>query len=174
MNAQKVFARIAKAVFKSVAPVYKLRMTTVYILNGPNLNLLGLREPEIYGHDTLASVQSLCHAKAKALGMTIVFRQTNVEGELVNQIHEAREKAEGIIINAGAYTHTSVALHDAIKAVARPTIEVHLSTVYSREAFRHHSYISPAARGVICGFGPQSYVLALEGLAAILNKEGTA
>lgn len=147
-------------------------MTTVYILNGPNLNLLGLREPEIYGHDTLASVEALCYTKAKALGMSIVFRQTNVEGELVNQIHEAREKAQGIVINAGAYTHTSVALHDAVKAVALPTIEVHLSNVYSREAFRHHSYISPAARGVICGFGPQSYVLALEGLAAILNKKG--
>ena len=144
----------------------------IYILNGPNLNLLGLREPEIYGHDTLASVEALCQVKAKALGLSIVFRQTNVEGELVNQIHEAREKAQGIIINAGAYTHTSVALHDAIKAVALPTIEVHLSNVYSREAFRHHSYISPAARGVICGFGPQSYELALEGLAAILNNKG--
>ena len=148
--------------------------TTIYILNGPNLNLLGLREPEIYGHDTLASVEALCQAKAKALGLTVVFRQTNVEGELVNQIHEAREKAQGIIINAGAYTHTSVALHDAIKAVALPAIEVHLSNVYSREAFRHHSFISPAARGVICGFGPQSYELALEGLAAILNKKGKA
>ncbi|MEP6827488.1 MAG: type II 3-dehydroquinate dehydratase [Aestuariivirga sp.] len=149
-------------------------MTTIYILNGPNLNLLGLREPEIYGHDTLASVEALCLTKAKALGLNVVFRQTNVEGELVNQIHEAREKAQGIIINAGAYTHTSVALHDAIKAVALPTIEVHLSNVYSREAFRHHSFISPAARGVICGFGPQSYELALEGLAAILKKKGKA
>ena len=149
-------------------------MTTIYILNGPNLNLLGLREPEIYGHDTLASVEALCQAKAKALGLTVVFRQTNEEGELVSQIHEAREKAQGIIINAGAYTHTSVALHDAIKAVALPTIEVHLSNVYSREAFRHHSYISPVARGVICGFGPQSYELALEGLAAILKKKGKA
>ena len=148
--------------------------TTIYILNGPNLNLLGLREPEIYGHDTLASVEALCQAKAKALGLTVVFRQTNVEGELVNQIHEAREKAQGIIINAGAYTHTSVALHDAIKAVALPAIEVHLSNVYSREAFRHHSFISPAARGVICGFGPQSYELALDGLVAILKKKGKA
>ncbi len=149
-------------------------MITVYILNGPNLNLLGLREPEIYGHDTLAIVETLCHAKAKTLGITIVFRQTNMEGEMVNHIHEAREKAQGIIINAGAYTHTSVALHDAIKAVALPAIEVHLSNVYSREAFRHHSYISPVVRGVICGFGSQSYELALEGLAAILNIKGKA
>lgn len=149
-------------------------MTTVYILNGPNLNLLGLREPEIYGHDTLAGIEARCRAKAKQLGLEVVFRQTNVEGELVNQIHEAREKAKGIIINAGAYTHTSVALHDALKAVALPAIEVHLSNVYRREAFRHHSYISPAAHGVICGFGPQSYELALEGLAAILNNKGKA
>jgi 3-dehydroquinate dehydratase II len=144
-------------------------MNTVFILNGPNLNLLGTREPEIYGADTLASIEQKCSAKAKALGMEIVFRQTNVEGELVNWIHEARGKAAGIIINAGAYTHTSVALHDALKGVALPTIEVHLSNVYKREAFRHHSYISPAAHGVICGFGAQSYELALEGLSGALN-----
>jgi 3-dehydroquinate dehydratase II len=144
-------------------------MNTVFILNGPNLNLLGTREPEIYGADTLASIEQKCAAKAKALGLEIVFRQTNVEGELVNWIHEAREKAAGIIINAGAYTHTSVALHDALKGVALPTIEVHLSNVYKREAFRHHSYISPAAHGVICGFGAQSYELALEGLSGVLT-----
>jgi 3-dehydroquinate dehydratase II len=144
-------------------------MNTVYILNGPNLNLLGTREPEIYGADTLASIEQKSSAKAKTLGLVIVFRQTNVEGELVNWIHEAREKAAGIIINAGAYTHTSVALHDALKGVALPAIEVHLSNVYKREAFRHHSYISPAAHGVICGFGAQSYELALEGLSSVLN-----
>jgi 3-dehydroquinate dehydratase II len=144
-------------------------MNTVYILNGPNLNLLGTREPEIYGADTLANIEQRCSTKAKTLGMAIVFRQTNVEGELVNWIHEARGKAAGIILNAGAYTHTSVALHDALKGVALPAIEVHLSNVYKREAFRHHSYISPAAHGVICGFGAMSYELALEGLSSVLN-----
>ena len=141
----------------------------IYILNGPNLNLLGTREPEIYGADTLAMVEEKCVAKAKALGLAIEFRQTNIEGELVNWIHEARLKAQGIIINAGAYTHTSVALHDALKGVGLPAIEVHLSNVYKRESFRHHSYISPAAHGVICGFGPHSYELALDGISSVLN-----
>jgi len=147
-------------------------MTTVYILNGPNLNLLGTREPEIYGHDTLAGIEETCRRRAKALGLEVVFRQTNVEGELVNFIHEAREKAQGLVINAGAYTHTSVALHDAVKAVGLPAVEVHLSNVYKREAFRHHSYLSPVAQGVICGFGPQSYELALEALSTIIKKKG--
>ena len=144
-------------------------METIFILNGPNLNLLGTREPDIYGAATLAMVEEQCAAKAKALGFKIDFRQTNVEGELVNWIHEARTKAQGIVLNAGAYTHTSVALHDALKAVALPAVEVHLSNVYQRESFRHHSYISPAVQGVICGFGPQSYELALEGLSRVLN-----
>ena len=144
-------------------------MKMIYILNGPNLNLLGTREPEIYGADTLAMVEEKCAAKAKTLGLVIDFRQTNIEGELVNWIHEARLKAQGIIINAGAYTHTSVALHDALKGVGLPAIEVHLSNVYKRESFRHHSYISPAAHGVICGFGPQSYELALDGISSVLN-----
>jgi 3-dehydroquinate dehydratase II len=146
-------------------------MKNVYILNGPNLNLLGTREPEIYGADTLADVETRCGEKAKALGFSIEFRQTNLEGELVNWIHEAREKASGIILNAGAYTHTSVALHDALKAVGLPAIEVHLSNVYKRESFRHHSFISPVAHGVICGFGVQSYELALDGMSGILNKK---
>ncbi len=146
-------------------------MKKVFILNGPNLNLLGTREPEIYGADTLADVETRCGAKAKTLGLSIEFRQTNLEGELVNWIHEAREKAAGIIINAGAYTHTSVALHDALKAVGLPAIEVHLSNVYKRESFRHHSFISPVAHGVICGFGVQSYELALDGMSGILNKK---
>lgn len=146
-------------------------MENVYILNGPNLNLLGTREPEIYGADTLADVEIRCAAKAKALGFGIEFRQTNLEGELVNWIHEARGKAAGIIINAGAYTHTSVALHDALKAVGLPAIEVHLSNVYKRESFRHHSYISPVAHGVICGFGVQSYELALDGMSGILKTK---
>ncbi|MDE2445044.1 MAG: type II 3-dehydroquinate dehydratase [Alphaproteobacteria bacterium] len=144
-------------------------MKTIYILNGPNLNLLGTREPEIYGADTLADVEARCAARCKALGLGMVFRQTNVEGELVTWIHDAREKAAGIVINAGAYTHTSVALHDAVKAVGLPTIEVHLSNVYKRESFRHHSYLSPVSHGVICGFGVQSYELALDGLSGILN-----
>ncbi len=146
-------------------------MENVYILNGPNLNLLGVREPEIYGADTLDDVEIRCAAKARALGFSIEFRQTNLEGELVTWIHEAREKASGIIINAGAYTHTSVALHDAIKAVGLPAIEVHLSNVYKRESFRHHSYISPVAHGVICGFGVQSYELALDGMSGILKTK---
>ena len=146
----------------------------IYILNGPNLNLLGTREPQIYGHDTLASIEALCHDRAKALGFEITFRQTNIEGELVNSIHEARDKAKGLIINAGAYTHTSVALHDAVKAVGLPAVEVHLSNVHAREAFRHHSYMAAAAKGVICGFGPHSYILALEALAQILNKKEKA
>jgi 3-dehydroquinate dehydratase II len=150
---------------------YKAPMNNIYILNGPNLNLLGKREPEIYGAETLADVKTRCVAKAEALGLTIEFRQTNLEGELVNWIHEAREKAAGVIINAGAYTHTSVALHDALKAVGLPAIEVHLSNVYKRESFRHHSYISPVAHGVICGFGVQSYEMALDGMSGILNKK---
>lgn len=149
-------------------------MKLVYILNGPNLNLLGTREPEIYGADTLADVETRCASKSEALGFSMVFRQTNLEGELVNWIHEAREKAAGIILNAGAYTHTSVALHDALKAVGLPAIEVHLSNVYKRESFRHHSYISPVADGVICGFGVQSYELALDGMSGILNTKRKA
>ncbi len=150
---------------------YKRAMENVFILNGPNLNLLGTREPEIYGAETLADVETRCDSKALALGLSIEFRQTNLEGELVNWIHEARGKASGIIINAGAYTHTSVALHDALKAVGLPAIEVHLSNVYKRESFRHHSYISPVARGVICGFGVQSYELALDGMSGILKTK---
>lgn len=144
-------------------------MKTIFVLNGPNLNLLGTREPEIYGAETLASIEQKCLAKAKALGLAIVFRQTNVEGELVNWIHEARGKAEAIILNAGAYTHTSVALHDALKAVGLPAIEVHLSNVYKRESFRHHSFISPAAHGVIAGFGAASYELALDAASNLIN-----
>ena len=144
-------------------------MKTIYVLNGPNLNLLGTREPEIYGAETLASIEQKCLIRAKALGVAIDFRQTNLEGELVNWIHEARGKAEAIILNAGAYTHTSVALHDALKAVGLPAIEVHLSNVYKREAFRHHSFISPAAHGVIAGFGAASYELAMEAASNLIN-----
>ena len=140
----------------------------VLVLNGPNLNLLGLREPGIYGSATLADIEELCRVTGERLDLDVDFRQSNHEGELVDLIHAARTTARGIAINAGAYTHTSIALHDAIRAVALPTVELHLSNVHARESFRHHSYLAPAATGVICGFGPRSYVLALEALAGIL------
>lgn len=143
------------------------RMTdTVHVLNGPNLNLLGTREPGIYGAATLADVEALCRAEGEALGFDIVFRQTNSEGALVDFIQAARG-SRGIVLNAAAYTHTSVALRDAVSAVGVPTIEVHLSNVFAREDFRHHSYLSPVVRGVICGFGPQSYVLGLRAVAGL-------
>ena len=145
----------------------------IYILNGPNLNLLGKRETEIYGSETLDDVRHACEARARGLGHEIEFRQTNVEGELVGWIQEARDKACGIVLNAAGYTHTSVAVHDALKASDLPIIEVHLSNIYRREPFRHKSYVSPVATGVICGFGGQGYGFALEALAAILNKGKT-
>jgi 3-dehydroquinate dehydratase II len=142
-------------------------MSRILILNGPNLNLLGTREPEIYGRETLEDIQVLCETKAKALGITVDFRQSNHEGELVEAIHAARGTFDGIIINAGAYTHTSVAILDALQAVNLPVIEVHLSNIYKREEFRHRSYISRAAKGVICGLGSIGYVLALEALTEL-------
>ena len=142
----------------------------VYVLNGPNLNMLGLREPEIYGRETLADVQRRAEAHAKRLNLTIDFRQSNHEGELVGWIQDARDKASGIVLNAGALTHTSIALLDALNAAELPAVEVHLSNVFKRESFRHHSYISPAAVGVICGFGANSYLLALSALAGILGE----
>ncbi len=140
-------------------------MQPIYILNGPNLNLLGLREPETYGAETLDDVHKRCETKAKALARTIVFRQSNHEGELVTWIQEARGKASGIILNAGAYTHTSIAIHDALRAAGVPVIEVHLSNIFRREPFRHTSYVSLVALGVICGFGPKGYELAIDALA---------
>jgi 3-dehydroquinate dehydratase-2 len=140
---------------------------TVYVLNGPNLNLLGTREPEIYGHATLADVEKLCADTAAGCGLTAICRQSNHEGELIDWIHEARaETAAGIVINAGGYTHTSIALHDALVGVQIPTVEVHVSNVYSRESFRHHSFIAKAAFASLCGFGIDGYRLALIGLAA--------
>ncbi|BCJ91101.1 3-dehydroquinate dehydratase 2 [Terrihabitans soli] len=144
--------------------------STVFVLNGPNLNLLGLREPEIYGSDTLNDIEDRVAARAKQLGLSVDFRQTNVEGQLVDWIQEARTKAKGIIINPAAYTHTSVALHDALKAADVPVIEVHLSNTYAREEFRHHSYVSPVAHGIVVGFGAYGYELALDGLARIIAK----
>jgi 3-dehydroquinate dehydratase-2 len=145
---------------------------TIYILNGPNLNLLGTREPDIYGSETLADIERRCRKKAEALGLNVALRQSNIEGELVGWIQEARERAQGIIINAAAYTHTSVALHDALKACGLPIVEVHLSNIYKREAFRHNSFVSPVANGVICGFGGQGYEFALDALAAIVHRSG--
>jgi 3-dehydroquinate dehydratase-2 len=146
-------------------------LPTVFILNGPNLNLLGVREPATYGYDTLADVEQRCLARAQALDLSIEFRQTNHEGQMVDWIHEAREAADGIIINAGALTHTSVAVLDALTAADLPVIEVHLSNIFRRERFRHHSYVSLAANGGIFGLGPQGYELALEALASLIDAE---
>jgi 3-dehydroquinate dehydratase-2 len=143
----------------------------VFILNGPNLNLLGVRDPSIYGRDTLGDIEERCIARAAALGLEIDFRQTNHEGQLVDWIQEARESADGIILNAGALTHTSVALLDALSAAELPVIEVHLSNIFRRESFRHHSYVSLAANGVICGLGAQGYELALEAVAGLIERE---
>ncbi|WP_430398259.1 type II 3-dehydroquinate dehydratase [Ferrovibrio sp.] len=140
----------------------------VYVLNGPNLNQLGTRQPEIYGRDTLDDVETLCRFTADRLGLEIDFRQTNHEGVLIDSIQEARTKAAAIVINAGAFTHTSVAMLDALNAFDKPVIEVHISNIFKRESFRHHSYVSPAARGGIFGLGPKGYALALEALADII------
>jgi 3-dehydroquinate dehydratase-2 len=141
----------------------------VFILNGPNLNMLGRREPGIYGAHTLASIEKECRTAGAELGLEIDFRQTNHEGELVTWIQEAGEQASGIIINPAAYSHTSIALHDAIRAVAPlPVVEVHLSNIHAREAFRHVSMVSPAVKGVICGLGPPGYILGLRAIAASL------
>lgn len=144
---------------------------TVWVLNGPNLNLLGEREPDTYGGETLTDIEKRCAKAAKQTGLKLEFRQTNHEGELVAWIQDAREGVAGLAINAGAYTHTSVAIHDALRLLSIPIVEVHLSNIFAREEFRHHSYISAAATGVICGFGGDSYVLALQALSAkIFNK----
>jgi 3-dehydroquinate dehydratase-2 len=141
----------------------------ILVLNGPNLNLLGTREPAIYGRDTLADVERLCAETGKRLGLTVDFRQHNHEGTLVDWVQEARTGAAGLIVNAGAYSHTSVALLDALQAVEKPVIEVHISNIFRREAFRHHSWISAAAKGVICGLGIKGYALALEAMADLVK-----
>jgi len=146
-------------------------MPPVLVLNGPNLNLLGTREPTIYGSETLKDIEARCTARAKILGLAIDFRQTNTEGELVGWIQQAHGTACGIILNAGAYTHTSIAIQDALRGCQLPVVEVHLSNVYKREPFRHHSYVSPAANGVICGFGPHGYELAIDALINIINAD---
>jgi 3-dehydroquinate dehydratase-2 len=142
--------------------------STVFVLNGPNLNMLGKREPDIYGATTLPEIEAACRNAAKALDLEVDFRQTNQEGVLVDWLQEAAEKAKGVIVNPGAYTHTSVALRDAVKGAGVPVIEVHLSNIFARESFRHHSHVSPVAVGVICGFGPKGYLLALEAMKSQL------
>ena len=154
-------------------------MKTAFILNGPNLNLLGTREPGVYGAATLADVEQLAAAACAQHGLKLVFRQTNHEGQLVDWIHEAGQlhaKGElaGLIINAGAYTHTSVALHDAIKGTGITLIELHISNVHAREAYRHHSYMAAAAKAVMCGFGVLGYGLAIDGLAQLLAQQPAA
>jgi 3-dehydroquinate dehydratase-2 len=142
---------------------------TVFALNGPNLNMLGRREPGIYGGKTLDEIAADCAGRGRALGLDVDFRQSNHEGDLVSWIQEAGEKADALVINPGAYGHTSIAIHDAIRAVAPlPVAEVHLSNIHAREPFRHRSMVAPVATGMICGFGPHGYILALEALAARL------
>ena len=145
---------------------------TILVLNGPNLNLLGTREPEIYGRETLEDIERAVSEHAGRLGLTIDFRQSNSESELIGWIQESRGQVAGLIINAGAYTHTSVALLDALRALDSPIVEVHLSNIFQRESFRHHSYISQVAKGVISGFGTQGYILALDALAALAQEGG--
>lgn len=142
----------------------------IQILNGPNLNLLGLRQPEIYGKETLADVAQACSELAEDLGLAVRFLQSNHEGQLIDWIHEARTSAAGIIINPAAYTHTSVAILDALNAYDGPVLEVHISNVHKRESFRHHSYVSGRADGVIAGFGTEGYLLALRRMATLVAK----
>ena len=143
---------------------------TVFVLNGPNLNLLGTREPAVYGADTLADVQALCEAACARHGLALRFHQSNHEGQLIDWIHEAgvlqaQGQLAGVVLNAGAYTHTSVALMDAVKGAGVPLLELHISNVFAREAFRHHSYLSPVARAVMCGLGAKGYALAIDAVA---------
>ena len=139
-------------------------MTSVLVLNGPNLNLLGTRQPEIYGATTLSDIEAACAAHGAALGITVSCQQSNHEGALVDAVHAAKGVHAGVVLNAGAYTHTSIALHDAIAGTELPVVELHLSNIHAREPFRHHSYIAPVAIGMICGFGAAGYTLALDAL----------
>lgn len=142
--------------------------STVFVLNGPNLNLLGMREPEIYGRDTLDDVRRACEERAAVLGLNLEFRQSNHEGMLIDWVQEARETAAGLIINPAGYGHTSIALLDALLAAEKPVIEVHLSNIFRRDSYRHHSYVSLAARGLICGLGLKGYLLALDAMAELI------
>jgi 3-dehydroquinate dehydratase-2 len=149
----------------------KSKPLPIYVLNGPNLNLLGTREPEVYGRTTLPEIGKMVAARAKGHGLGVVFRQSNHEGEIVDWIQECRTKGCGLILNAGALTHTSVALFDACRAISHPIIEVHLSNPYAREPFRHRSFVSKAANGVICGLGANGYVVAVDALAALIKDQ---
>lgn len=149
----------------------KTKPLPIYVLNGPNLNLLGTREPEVYGSTTLPEIGKMVAARAKTHGLTTAFRQSNHEGHLVDWIQECRTEGCGLILNAGALTHTSVALYDACRAISHPIVEVHLSNPYAREPFRHRSFISKAANGVICGLGANGYVVAVDALAALLKDQ---
>jgi len=141
----------------------------IYVLNGPNLNLLGVREPDIYGAETLEDIRGRCERRAAALGFEIVFRQSNHEGELIDWVQEAREKAAAVVINPAGYGHTSVALLDALKALSAPIVECHLSNPATRERYRHFTYVSQAAKGAVCGFGAASYELAVEAAAGLVG-----
>jgi len=150
-------------------------MATIYVLNGPNLNLLGTREPEIYGHASLADVEKLCRATAQRFALSLEFRQSNQEGEIVDWIQEAgRKDASGVVLNAGAYTHTSIALRDAITGTRLIVIELHISNIFARENFRRRSYIAPVAKATLCGFGIDGYALAITGLAAMIGATATS
>jgi 3-dehydroquinate dehydratase-2 len=141
---------------------------SVYVLNGPNLNLLGTREPQTYGHATLKDLERLCRDRAMLHKLDLEFRQSNHEGDLIDWIHEAgAKKAAGIVLNAGGLTHTSVSIRDAVAAVSIPVVEVHISNIFARDPFRHHSHIAPVAKASLCGFGIEGYALAIEGLAAL-------
>lgn len=144
-------------------------MPSILVLNGPNLNLLGTRQPEVYGATTLADVEDMCRAEASTLGLTVDFAQSNHEGALIDALHGAKGKYDGVILNAGAYTHSSIAIMDAVFSIELPVIEVHLSNTHAREEFRHESYLAKAAIGVIAGFGAQSYVLAVRALSEVLK-----
>ncbi len=143
----------------------------ILVINGPNLNLLGTREKEKYGQTSLEDIKKKCENHGKKVGLDVQFKQSNVEGEIVNFIQESRQKHDGIIINAGGYTHTSVAILDALLAVKKPTIELHITNIYKREDFRHKSLISKASDGIICGLGADGYVMALDGIKKIINNE---
>jgi 3-dehydroquinate dehydratase-2 len=148
---------------------------TLYVLNGPNLNLLGTREPKTYGHATLADVEALCRKTAERHGLSVEFRQSNHEGELIDWIQEAGAKAaSGIVINPGGYTHSSVSIRDAVASVSVPVVEIHISNIFAREDFRHHSYIAPVAKASLCGFGIDGYALAITGLAGLIGANTKA
>lgn len=144
---------------------------TVFVLNGPNLNMLGKREPGIYGAKTLDMIADECRKAGAGLGLTVDFRQSNHEGVLVDWLHEAHERASAVLLNPGAYGHTSIALHDAIRAISVPVIELHLSNIHAREEFRHKTWTAPAVRGVICGFGSDSYLLALQAARTVIKEQ---